>query len=140
MAEKKKWDGKMVAARLEEAAETMKRLPQSGLKPAGYISSWPTVLQEFYEAYGWNDLQVRLGPPTSDAIDQMDESLSWLRWLELEQVRLVWLRAERVPWKLIMTRIGVSRATAWRMWASALVIIATRLNLAGVEKGVETSC
>ena len=140
MAEKRKWDGKMVAARLEEAAETMKRLPATGLKPSSYISSWPPILREFWEAYGWNDLKIRLGPPPSEAIDRMDESLEWLRWLEPDQVRLVWLHAERVPRKLIMARIGVSRATAWRMWAAALVVIATRLNLATDEKSVETRC
>ncbi len=130
----KKWDGKMVAARMEEAADIMKRLPATGLRPAGYVSSWPPVLQEFWEAYGWNDLKVKLGPPPSEAIDRMDEALEWLRWLEPDQVRLIWLRAERVPWKLIMTRIGVSRATAWRMWAAALMVISTRLNLAKTEK------
>ena len=39
MAESRKWDVKMVAARLEEAAETMKRLPMTGLKPAGHIGT-----------------------------------------------------------------------------------------------------
>ena len=140
MADQKKWDGKMVAARLEEAVETIKRLPANGLKPTGYVSSWPPILREFFEAYGWNKLEVRLGPPSPEAIDRMEEVLEWLRWLEPDQVRLVWLHAEGVPRKLIMARIGVSRATAWRMWAAALVVIATRLNLSKERKGVETCC
>ncbi len=140
MDNRKKWDGKMVAARLEEAAETMKRLPANGLKPNGYVSSWPPILREFFEAYGWNKLEMRLGPPSPEAIDRMEETLEWLRWLEPDQVRLVWLHAERVPRKLIMAKIEVSRVTAWRMWAAALVVIATRLNLAKSEKVVETRC
>jgi hypothetical protein len=58
----------------------------------------------------------------------MDETLWWLRWLELDEVRLVWLRAERVRWKLICARFGVGRTTAWHRWSGALVKIAARLN------------
>ena len=124
----KKWDVKMVADRLEEAAETMKRLPMTGLKPAGHISSWPPILREFYEAYGWNDLQVRLGPPTPDAIDRMDEVMGWLRWLEPNDVRLLWLRAERVRWKLIQQRFGMARSTVSAKWKAALHQIVAILN------------
>ena len=130
----KKWDKKMVAARLEEAAETMKRLPVTGLQPASYISSWPPVLQEFWEAYGYDKARVRLGPPTGDAISRMDDTLDWLRWLEPEQVRLAWSRAERIPWKLLMRQLGVSRETARQRYQVALVSIAVRLNHINGEK------
>lgn len=126
MAEQKKWDSKMVAKRMEETAETMHRLPETRVQ--GYVSSWPEVLRQFCEAYGYDTPKVRMGPPTGEAIDRMDECLNWLRWLEPEQMRLVWLRAERVPWKIILRRLGVSRATAWQWWMSALLQVATRLN------------
>ena len=135
MAENRKWDVKMVADRLEEAAETMKRLPMTGLKPAGHISSWPPILREFYEAYGWNDLQIRLGPPTPDAIDRMDEVMGWLRWLEPNDVRLLWLRAERVPWKLIQQRFGMARSTVSAKWKAALFQVVVILNLPGKMSG-----
>ena len=129
-----KWDGKMVAARLEEAAETMKRLSVTGLKPSSHTTSWPPVLQEFYEAYGYEKARVRLGPPTGDAISRMDDSLDWLRWLEPDQVRLAWSRAERIPWKLIMRQFGISRETARQRYLVALVSIASRLNYLNDEK------
>ncbi len=124
----KKWDVKMVAERLEEAAETMQRLPMTGLKPTGHISSWPPILREFYEAYGYDDVQVRLGPPSPEAITRMDEVMEWLRWLEPNDVRLLWLRAERVRWKLIQQRFGKARSTLAAHWKAALFQIVAILN------------
>jgi Domain of unknown function (DUF6362) len=66
--------------------------------------------------------------PAPDAIDRMDEALRWLCWLVPEEQRLVWLRAEGLPWKWITRRIGVGRTTAWQRWTTALLKIATRLN------------
>lgn len=120
------WTPKMVEERLEEAAATLRRLP--AVKVQGYVSSWPQVVREFYEAYGAEPARVRLGPPSPGAIDRMDETLSWLQWLERDDSRLVWARACGLPWKLLTWRFGVSRTTAWRRWAAALVAIAARLN------------
>ena len=124
MAEK--WTKERVEERLEEAAEIMKRLP--AVKPQQIRSAWPPIIQEFWEAYGWNETHVRLGPPPPDAITRMDECMEWLRWLERDQMQLVWARAERIPWKVILNRLGVSRATAWRNWSLALSELAIRLN------------
>ena len=60
----------------------------------------------------------------------MDETLGWLCWLEPEERRLVWLRAEGLPWKWITRRLGVGRTTAWQRWTIGLLKIATRLNAA----------
>ncbi|MBF0423764.1 MAG: hypothetical protein HQL77_17895 [Magnetococcales bacterium] len=132
-----KWTPKMVADRMAEAASSLRRLKVSGLKPVGYGSSWPDIIHEFSEAYGYNDLAVRLGPPTADAITRMDETMEWLRWLESDQVQLVWLHAEGVPRKVIMAKLGVQRTRVWEMWASALTIIVTMLNR---KKMSEQSC
>ncbi|MBF0424609.1 MAG: hypothetical protein HQL66_02145 [Magnetococcales bacterium] len=130
MAESK-WTPKLVADRLEEAASTLRRLPVAGLKPREYGNAWPTVIHEFCEAYGWNEAVVRLGPPPSEAITRMDECLDWLRWLEAEDVRLVWSRATRVPWKLIQRQLGVARSTAAARWTAAIMQIVAILNLPG---------
>ena len=44
---------------------------------------------------------ARLAAAMPEAIDRMDEALDWLMWLEPEERRLVWLRAEGLPWKRI---------------------------------------
>ncbi|MEO5349795.1 MAG: hypothetical protein H7836_09125, partial [Magnetococcus sp. YQC-3] len=36
-----KWTAKTVFARMEEAVLTLRGLRMAGLKPAGYVSSWP---------------------------------------------------------------------------------------------------
>ena len=120
------WTAKAVADRLEEAAQTLRRLPP--VKVRGYISTWPPTIRDFWEAFGWNTVEVRLGPPAPDAIDRMDESLAWLHVLEADEVRLVWLRAENVRWKTISHRFGINRSTAWRHWSYALIKIAAHLN------------
>jgi len=120
------WTPKLVEARLEEAADTLRRLPK--VKVQGFLSTWPPIIRDFWEAFGWHDVEVRPGPPAPKAIDRMDESLRWMRWLEPEEVRLVWLRAEGVRWKAIAHRFGMDRSTAWRHWTYALIKIASRLN------------
>ncbi|MEG3639303.1 DUF6362 family protein [Magnetococcus sp. PR-3] len=123
-----KWDATVVAKRLEEAARTMKRLPEKGLKPEEARSSWPEVIHEFYDAYGWGSAEVRLGPPSPDAINRMDEVLEWLSWLETDDRRLLWFRAERVPWKLIMRRFGRARSTLFAHWKAGIFQIVAVLN------------
>ncbi|MBF0602158.1 MAG: hypothetical protein HQL07_00525 [Nitrospirae bacterium] len=122
------WTLKMVADRMEEAASTLRRLPMAGVKPREYGNSWPSVIHDAKEAYGWNDAVVRIGQPSAEAITRMDEVMEWLRWLNQEQVKLVWLRATRIPWKLIEVRFAYDRSTAWRKWNIALNCIASRLK------------
>ena len=124
-----KWTAKMVAAQMEEAARTLRTLRVSGLKPRGYVSSWPDVVLGPDEAYGWDDTEVRPGPPTPEAITRMDEALQWLCWLEPDQARLVWMHAEGVPRKTICAKVGMSRMTAWRVWMASLMTIASAINV-----------
>ena len=126
-----KWTTKMVSDRLEEAAKTLQALQISGTKPKGYVSSWPDVLHDPSEAYGWNDVELHPGPPTPEAITRMDETLLWLHWLEPDHARLVWLHAARVPRKSIMAKFAMGRTTVWTMWTSALETIATMLSHGG---------
>ncbi|MBF0098378.1 MAG: hypothetical protein HQM04_11470 [Magnetococcales bacterium] len=124
-----KWTAKMVAARMEEAVRTLRLLRISGLKPRGYVSSWPDVVIDLADASGQDEVKLRLDPPTPEAITRMDEALRWLCWLEPDQARLVWMHAEGVPRKTICAKVGMSRAKAWRSWAAALMTIASAINV-----------
>ena len=130
-----RWTAKAVADRLEEAAQTLRRLPP--VKVRGYVSAWPPTIRNFWEAYGRHEVEVRPGPPTADAIDRMDECLAWLHLLDADEVRLVWLRAESVRWKSIAHRFGIDRSTAWRHWMGALTKIAAHLNGRGATKTLQ---
>jgi hypothetical protein len=54
----------------------------------------------------------------------------WLRWLDRDEddPRLVWLRANEAPWKLIFWALGISRAKPNRRWQYGIAIIVYRLN------------
>ena len=130
------WNPRIVEEWFEEAADTLRRLPEHRLKNTR--SSWPEVIREFHEAYGYDTVRLRI-PPTSAAIDRMDRVMTWLKWLEPDEVRLVWLRANNVRWKSISYAFGVNRSTAWRYWVCALVKVASRLNSKTSEKVLQQS-
>jgi hypothetical protein len=114
-----RWDQKIVAKRLEEAAEVLARLPQE--RVPGFYDLWPRMVGASCAGGG-------LAAAMPEAIDRMDETLAWLGWLEPDERRVVWLRAEGLPWKRITHRLGIGRTTAWQRWTMALLKIATRLN------------
>lgn len=126
------WTPVMIEERLEEAANVMKRLPP--VKVQGYYSLWPQYMYEFADLVGQMPREMRLPPPSPDAITRMDETLQWLNWLEPDDARIVWMRAERRRWKAICANVGMCRAAAHRHWQYALVVIAWKLNGQSVGK------
>jgi hypothetical protein len=63
-----------------------------------------------------------------DVVGMAMEAMSWLDWLETDDVGIVLARLEGAPWKSICWRFGISRPTADRRWRYALALIAWRLN------------
>lgn len=127
------WTVQMVEDALTEAAQTLKRLPMD--RPRGFISSMPTPVRTLSESYGWDEVTVRLSPPSAAAIDRLDEALGWMAWLEDEQVRVVWARAGGVPWRPICQRLGCGRTKAWQIWVTSLVLLKVRINeMVGSQK------
>ncbi|MBI3674070.1 MAG: hypothetical protein HY245_11780 [Rhizobiales bacterium] len=120
------WSSKTVEDRLTEAADVMKRLPP--VKVQGYFNTRPAVLRDFSDRVGQEPTRMRRPPPSPDAITRAEATLLWLRWLELEDARLVWLRAGRARWREICQRFCISRATANRRYDYALTVIVWRLE------------
>jgi hypothetical protein len=118
------WSPKLVGKRLEEAVDVLARLPDDRLR--GFYDLWPTMI-------GARCAGARGSAPPPEAIDRMDEALGWLCWLDPEERRLVWLRADGMPWKWITRRLGIGRTTAWQRWTIALLKITTRLNAAAEQ-------
>lgn len=121
-----RWTVATVESRLEDAAQVMRRLPP--VRVPGYFNTWPSIMLEFSDLVGQESQPMRLPPASTAAITRMEETLGWLRWLEGEEVKLVWARADRTPWKAICYRFGISRATANRRHQYALSLIAWKLN------------
>jgi hypothetical protein len=113
--------------RFEEAALTLRRLPERN-RPRGYGSSWPPVVHDAMQVYGYTPEAPMRIVPSAAAITRMEECFDWLLILEPEDARIVWLRAEGVRWRQVCYRAGVVRTTAWRRWAASLLTIAKHLN------------
>lgn len=119
------WTPATVDARLESAADVFSMLPD--VKPKGYFNAWTEYFHGFADKAG-QEPQMRRPRPSPRRITQAEETLLWLRWLEPDDVRLLWLRANRTPWKPICWELGISRATANRRWQYGLAVIVRRLN------------
>lgn len=121
-----------IEERFEEAARTLRRLPD--YKPRAMKSAWPEVVQSIHTAYGYDPARAPRIAPSPKAISEMEETFDWLLWLEPDDARIVWMRAEGIRWRPICIRLGMTRMSAWRHWAAALLLIATRLNTRGYAK------
>jgi hypothetical protein len=124
-----RWDNEIVAKRLEEAADVLSRLPDR--KAGGLYDLWPRLV-------GAADRGPIPAAPPPEAIDRMDIAIGWLCWIEPEERRLVWLRAEGLPWKRITHRLGTGRTTAWQRWNMALLKISVRLNAEDEQRRLNT--
>ncbi len=119
------WTIEQVKDRLELAAEVMRQAP--GVKPQGYFSAWPEVFHSFADKVGQTP-RMRRPLPSPRMITEAEESLLWLRWLEKDDARIVWLRANRTPWKKVCWEVGLSRQHADKRWRYGLAVIVWRLR------------
>lgn len=115
-----------VEDRIQAAARTLRRMPD--VKVQGYFSTWPTIIREPLEILQMEPEPMRLYPSQKSITDMEEVLFEWLKWLEPDERRLVWLRAERVRWKLICARFGVGRTKAWEMYRRALARIAAKIR------------
>jgi len=120
-----KWTPTLVADRMEEAVATLRRLPP--VKVRGYFSVWPTIKFAELEVLQQEKLPIRLRAQP-DAIDRLEETLTWMPWLEVEERKLLWKRGAKMRWKSICWEFGCDRSTAWRKWVIALTKVSAQLN------------
>lgn len=120
------WNRDAVEERVLEAADVLRRLPEERVR--GFFNTWPDMMVEFSDMVGRIDEPMKLPPPHPRAISRMEETITWSKFLEPEDAKLLWARAEQAPWKAICWRFGISRATANRRYEYALCVIAWQLN------------
>ena len=121
-----KWNKEIVADRFEEAVITLRRLP--AVRVNGYMSAWPEIIYTKREI-AMMDKKPKRWPPTDKAISSMIETCKWINLLtEIDDRKVIWLRASRLHWKEICKQLGVARSTAnWR-WQKAILTITHKLN------------
>ena len=115
-----------VANRFTEAARTARRLPP--VRVPGYFSVWPAVVRTEYERVAGGDAPPLRFPPSPKEVDQMLEVMRWVQWLDVDQRKLVWMRAKRYRWAEIATCHGCVVRTAQRRWDMAMWIVTQSLN------------
>lgn len=119
------WATAQVQDRLDLAAGVMRQMP--GVMPQGYFNAWPEYFHSFADKVG-QEPQMRRPRPSPRQITQAEEAMLWLRWLDPDDSRLVWARADGMAWKPICWQFGISRATANCRWQYGLAVIVWRLN------------
>lgn len=118
-----------VKLRMEEAADTLKRLRVHGLRPSEHRTHWPEVVQDFWEAYGSKDEEPKLGAPRPAAIDRMDEAMTWLFQIQSAQARgVVWGKACGLSTRRMARILGISRHYVDRLYNDALENVVRRVN------------
>jgi hypothetical protein len=96
----------MVEERVVEAAEVLRRMPP--VRVGGYFSSWPEIVRSFGDLVGAEPVPMRRPLPRPSAISRMEETITWNRFLERDDAHLMWQRADRMPWKELCHRYGIS--------------------------------
>ena len=66
--------------RFEEAARTLRRLPDDGARQ-GYFNVWPPIVRTTWEIMAMERQPMKVWA-TPQSIDRMDECFAWLFWLE----------------------------------------------------------
>lgn len=114
-----------VAHRFEECVSTLRKLP--GERSLGYVSYWPEIKYDQRELARQEAQPLRLRP-APDQITRMEETLTWITWVNHGERNLVWLRAYRTPWRAISRKTGFPKTSAQRYWQGALLKIAERIE------------
>lgn len=84
-----------ISDRIGEARDCLRRLPDKDARFKGYsLLSWPGMLAERHIDYPNERTVIRMPPPTSAAIDRMEEVLEWLVWLakqDRDAAHVLWI-------------------------------------------------
>jgi DNA-directed RNA polymerase specialized sigma24 family protein len=119
------WTTQLIAERFVQSAVTLKRLPND--RSLGYRHSWPAIVHTRFEIMQQAPSPIRLAA-TPAQVSAMEATFDWLRWLEPEQRRLIWMRAEGLPWRLIGRRLNAPKTTIQRRWHRALEVVLAHLQ------------
>ena len=120
-----RWSAEQIAERFEECVATLRKLPAD--RSLGYARCWPTLKHEPHELARQEAKPMRFFA-TADQITRMEETLTWITWIDPSERHLVWLRAHKTAWRVMARKTGLSKTSAQRHWHRALLKIANRLE------------
>ena len=102
------------------AAKVLRALPDKQMR--GCISSWPQVLYSPEELLEQEVLPNRYRPTPAE-ISEMECVLDWFKPLNALETKIVWCRANNVPWKIIGEELGYHRSKLDEKYRIALAKI-----------------
>ena len=126
-----------------DAALTLRAMPATGCKPAGYRSTQPKPIRDWWETYGQEPAAKGKAQHALSraAISRLDFALVLIGGAQITalQRNIVWDRAYRMMWKQIAAKHGRSERIVRRHHANALseicayVIARHRISLRGIK-------
>lgn len=123
------WTSDDVRLRLEAAAETLRRLPRVGGRPAGLHTSWPDFVRGAWDHASDHPPRRASLRASPRAIDQMDAALQWLSLVGDRDKRIVcFARAAGVGATRLAQEFGCDRKTIARWRDAAEMEITHKLN------------
>ena len=111
---------------LETAAYVDRLLPS--VKAPKYRCCMPEIIYTPQELM-FMDRRLLKIKPTQEQISLWERVvLEWLPILSINDRRLVWKRANRIPWKLLCREFGLERTEMWRRYHGVLIKISFYIN------------
>ena len=102
---------------LETAAYVDRLLPP--VRVQGYQSYMPQIIYTPQEI-AFMDRQPIRPRPTQEQINLWERVILWMRPLNVDERKLVWKRANRLPWKLLEREFGISRQSLTHNYNTAI--------------------
>ncbi len=132
------YDAELVAYRMEEAGTTLLSLPPSGFTTKLRTSSLE-IVRSAAEGYAWTEKQVRPPVPSAAKITRMDEALSWVLLIPVENYvlrRIVGARSLVSPiterylftWRRLGSLLGADHKAVQRWHAQGIAMMVAALN------------
>ena len=116
-----------------EAADTERRLP--GAIDLRARTAWPETMPDVELAYGYGEVEVRLGPASAISVRNYDWALRVTLAMDADDARLVWgcahsaFRRVRGPaWSKVGRMRGMHADTVRRRFEGALLVLWYKLD------------
>ena len=120
-------DVQLLKEKLARAVLTLKALPPDPRnKPQGYLTSWPDMIRNGRKGAILHRSPIRFTPNNRD-ITELYDIIDALYALSEFQRRLLWARANLIPWKSLQSQTGKSRTHLHRLHQNALLALQNEL-------------
>lgn len=121
------WTKAAVIARLERVARFM--IYERPERPSDRMAMRIETVRDYWLEYGREQARLQRVLPSGREIDQVDEALRWLFWIEgLADRDLVWARACGQSWRRLAPRMGLSERGVRARHSRLILGLVLRLN------------